>query len=145
MSQRNDRWPLLLFLQPVHKAKNELFSKVEPDDLVKFGLIPELVGRLPIIAVLQELDLDQLVQILTTPKDAITKQYQFLLELDQGKLEFTPEALKKIAQKAIERKTGARGLRAIIENLLLDLMYQLPSQDKPTKIVIDEKMLENSD
>ena len=105
----------------------ELFKQVEPEDLVKFGIIPELVGRLPIITPLAELDESALVQILTEPKNAIIKQYQALFKMEGVELKFTKDALSAIAQKAISRKTGARGLRSIVENLLLDTMYDLPS------------------
>ncbi|MCW9698667.1 MULTISPECIES: ATP-dependent protease ATP-binding subunit ClpX [unclassified Avibacterium] len=116
----------------------ELFTQVEPDDLMKFGLIPEFIGRLPVIAPLAELDEDALIQILTEPKNALTKQYQALFGFEEVTLEFTHEALVAMAKKAIERKTGARGLRAIVEGLLLDTMYDLPSIENLEKVVIDE-------
>ncbi|WP_373778022.1 ATP-dependent protease ATP-binding subunit ClpX [Glaesserella sp.] len=109
------------------EALTELFKQVEPEDLVKFGLIPELIGRLPVITPLSELDEQALIQILTEPKNAIIKQYQALFQMESVELKFTKEALVAIAQKAISRKTGARGLRSIVENLLLDTMYDLPS------------------
>lgn len=105
----------------------ELFKQVEPEDLVKFGLIPELIGRLPVVTPLQELDEEALIQILTEPKNAIIKQYQALFQMEGVELKFTKEALIAIAQKSISRKTGARGLRSIVENLLLDTMYNLPT------------------
>lgn len=109
------------------QALTELFKQVEPEDLVKFGLIPELIGRLPVITPLAELDEEALIQILTEPKNAIIKQYQVLFKMEGVELEFTKEALVEMARKAISRKTGARGLRSIVENLLLDTMYDLPS------------------
>jgi ATP-dependent Clp protease ATP-binding subunit ClpX len=109
------------------KELGALLSNVEPHDLVKFGLIPELVGRMPVIATLESLDEESLVRILTEPRNSIVKQYQKLLEMDNVKLTFAPEALREIAQKAIERKTGARGLRSIMENVLEDVMYDAPS------------------
>ena len=122
----------------------ELFSEVEPDDIVKYGLIPELVGRLPVVASLAELDEDALVQILTQPKNALVKQYQRLLELDNAQLEFTEGALKAVAKKAMKRKTGARGLRSILEDLLIDTMYDLPSMEGVEKVVVEEStVLEN--
>jgi ATP-dependent Clp protease ATP-binding subunit ClpX len=114
----------------------EYLSKALPEDLLRFGLIPEFIGRIPVIASLEQLDEEALVQILTKPKNALIKQYQKLLELDNVELEFTDEALIEIAKKAIERKTGARGLRSIIENLMLDVMYDLPSREDIEKCVI---------
>ncbi|MFB4210759.1 ATP-dependent protease ATP-binding subunit ClpX [Shouchella sp. JSM 1781072] len=116
----------------------EYLSKVLPEDLLKFGLIPEFIGRLPIISSLAPLDTDALVEILTQPKNALVKQYQKLLELDEVELEFTEEALKEIAKKAIERKTGARGLRSIIESIMLDVMFDLPSREDAVKCIIHE-------
>ncbi|MBE1274813.1 ATP-dependent protease ATP-binding subunit ClpX [Enterovibrio baiacu] len=120
---------------------SDLFSKVEPEDLVKYGLIPEFIGRLPVSAILGELDEDALVQILREPKNALTKQYAALLELDGVELEFRDDALTAIAHKAMERKTGARGLRSIVEAVLLDTMYDLPSNKDVTKVVIDESVI----
>lgn len=116
----------------------ELFKQVEPEDLVKFGLIPEFIGRLPVVAPLSELDEAALIQILTEPKNALTKQYQALFKLENVELEFTHEALVAMAKKALVRKTGARGLRSIVENILLDTMYDLPSLTGLEKVVIDE-------
>jgi len=121
------------------KSIGELFTSVQPDDLVKFGLIPEFVGRLPVIATLTDLDAEALVQILTAPKNAVTKQYAKLFEMEGVQLEFRPEALKAIAAKALERKTGARGLRSIMEGILLSTMYELPSLEGVSKVLIDEK------
>ncbi|WP_373100893.1 MULTISPECIES: ATP-dependent protease ATP-binding subunit ClpX [Pasteurellaceae] len=115
----------------------ELFSQVEPDDLMKFGLIPEFIGRLPVIAPLSELDEEALIKILTEPKNALTKQYQVLFGLENVELEFTPQALQAMAKKALERKTGARGLRSIVEGLLLDTMYDLPSLENLQKVVVE--------
>jgi ATP-dependent Clp protease ATP-binding subunit ClpX len=123
------------------KSMSEMLHSVEPEDLIKFGLIPEFVGRLPVIAVLDELDEDQLVQILTEPKNAITKQYESLFDMEGCEIEFREEALRAVARKALERKTGARGLRSILESVLLDTMYELPSLDNVTKIVIDEAVI----
>jgi len=117
----------------------ELFKELEPEDLLKYGLIPEFVGRLPIIATLENLDEDALVTILTEPKNALTKQYHRLFEMENANLRFTDGALKAIAQKAIERKTGARGLRSIIENLLLHTMFELPDMENVEEVVVEEK------
>lgn len=126
------------------KKIGESLREVEPDDLVKFGLIPEFVGRLPVIATLEELDEAALVQILTEPKNALTKQYAKLFEMEGVDLEFRSDALKSVAQKALERKTGARGLRSILEGILLDTMYEIPSQQGVSKVVIDESVIEGS-
>jgi ATP-dependent Clp protease ATP-binding subunit ClpX len=117
------------------------FAKVEPEDLVKYGLIPEFIGRLPVVATLTELDEDALIQILCEPKNALTKQYAALLALENVELEFREDALKAIAAKAMNRKTGARGLRSIVEAVLLDTMYDLPSVEGVTKVVIDETVI----
>ncbi|PSA92808.1 ATP-dependent Clp protease ATP-binding subunit ClpX [Bacillus atrophaeus] len=116
--------------------KEELLSKVLPEDLLRFGLIPEFIGRLPVIASLEQLDENALVEILTKPKNALVKQYKKMLELDDVELEFEEDALAEIAKKAIERKTGARGLRSIIEGIMLDVMFDLPSRDDIEKCVI---------
>ncbi len=123
------------------KSIGELFTSVQPHDLVKFGLIPEFVGRLPVIATLTDLDAEALVQILTAPKNAVTKQYAKLFEMEGVQLEFRAEALKAIAAKALERKTGARGLRSIMEGILLSTMYELPSLEGVSKVLIDEKVV----
>ena len=117
---------------------SELFKEVEPEDLIKFGLIPELVGRLPVVTTLDELDEPALIEILTGPKNALVKQYHALFQMEGVDLEIRSPALKAIAQKAIARKTGARGLRSILEQVLLDTMYELPSQKNVTKVVVDE-------
>ncbi len=126
------------------KKIGESLRVVEPDDLVKFGLIPEFVGRLPVIATLDELDEAALIQILTEPKNALTKQYAKLFELEGVDLEFRPDALKAVAGRALERKTGARGLRSILEGVLLDTMYEIPSQKDVSKVVIDESVIEGT-
>ena len=123
------------------RSVDEFFGKVEPEDMVKYGLIPEFIGRLPVTAVLRELDEDALVQILREPKNAITKQYSALLELDGVELEFREDALRAIAKKAMTRKTGARGLRSIVESVLLDTMYDLPSMEGVSKVVIDDSVI----
>ncbi len=123
------------------KNVGQLFAEVESDDLIKYGLIPEFVGRLPIIATLDELDEKALVQILTEPKNALTKQYKHLFEMEGAELEFREESLVAIARKAMERKTGARGLRTIVENVLLNTMYELPSADNISKVVIEESVI----
>ena len=115
---------------------------LESEDLVKYGLIPEFVGRLPVIAKLEELNVDALVRILSEPKNALLKQYQSLFEMDGAELKLTDKALKMVAQKALERKTGARGLRAILENILLDVMFDLPSEKGVHSVVIDENVIE---
>jgi ATP-dependent Clp protease ATP-binding subunit ClpX len=120
----------------------KVLSGVEPEDLVRFGLIPEFVGRLPVIATLEELDEDALVQILVEPKNAVTKQFRKLFEMEDVELEFRPEALKAIARKALKRKTGARGLRTIIEQVLLDTMFELPSLEHVSKVVVDDAVIE---
>ena len=120
------------------KILGELLHQVEPEDLIKYGLIPEFVGRLPVLAVLDELDEEQLVQILVEPKNALTKQYAKLFEMESCELEFREDALRAVAVRAVERKTGARGLRSILEQSLLDMMYELPSLDNATKVVVDE-------
>jgi len=120
----------------------ELFHDVEPEDLIKFGLIPEFVGRLPVVATLEELDEDALVTILVEPKNALTKQYRRLFEMEGAELEFREDALRAISRRAMERKTGARGLRTILENVLLDTMYDLPDMANATKVVVDESVVE---
>ena len=122
----------------------ELFKEVEPEDLIKFGLIPELIGRLPVIATLEELDEDALVQILTEPKNAIVKQYEYMFNMEDAKLTFTDEALRAIAKKAVERKTGARGLRSIVENALLDTMYELPSMQQAKTVEVNDAVINDN-
>jgi ATP-dependent Clp protease ATP-binding subunit ClpX len=129
------------------KSKNEeldlgeVLYDVEPQDLIKYGLIPEFVGRLPVVATLEELDEGALVQILTEPKNALTKQYEKLFDMEGCEIEFREEALRAVARKAMERKTGARGLRTILEQVLLDTMYDLPSLENVRKVVIDDNVI----
>ena len=119
------------------KNNAETVKKVKPEDLIKYGLIPEFIGRLPVTACLDELDEDALVTILTSPKNSLVKQFKKLFEMEAVELDFRDEALKEIAKKAIEMKTGARGLRSIIENVLLDSMYDVPSETDLEKIVVE--------
>ncbi len=123
---------------PSEKRDNQVLLDVEPEDLIKFGLIPELIGRLPVVAVLNDLTEEALIDILVKPKNALVKQYTKLLQMEGAELEIRPEALHAIAKKALERKTGARGLRSIMEHLLLDVMYDLPTEKNVIKVVIDE-------
>lgn len=127
------------------EEKSKLFKMVEPDDLVKYGLIPELVGRLPIITCLEELDKNALVKILKEPKNSIIKQYKKLFKLDNVELEFTDEAVELISDKALTRKTGARGLRTIVENLLKDTMFDIPSESNIEKVIIDTKCVDTEE
>ena len=129
---------------PEERRTGETLKQVEPEDLLKFGLIPEFVGRLPVIATLEDLDVPALVTILTEPKNALVKQYQKLFEMEGVKLSFTDEALVAVAKKAIERKTGARGLRSIVEGILLDTMFDLPGMDGVDEVVIDKDVIEGS-
>ena len=119
----------------------EILHNVEPEDLIRYGLIPEFVGRLPVVATLEELNEEALVRILTEPKNAITKQYKRLFDMEGVDIEFRENALYAVARKAMDRKTGARGLRTILENVLLDTMYDLPSQDSISKVVVDEGVI----
>jgi len=125
------------------KLEDEILKHVQPMDLHKFGLIPELIGRLPVIVTLDNLDEDTLLSILTQPQNAITKQYQFLLEMDNVYLEFQEEALRAIAQMALARETGARGLRAIVENILVDIMYNVPSDETVERVIITRETVED--
>ena len=122
----------------------KLLAEVEPEDLIKFGLIPEFVGRLPVVATLEELDEAALVKILTEPKNAITKQFKKLFEMEGVELEVRPDALMAIARRALKRKTGARGLRTIMESVLLDTMYELPSLENVSKVVVDESVINHA-
>jgi ATP-dependent Clp protease ATP-binding subunit ClpX len=119
----------------------QILYDVEPEDLIKFGLIPEFVGRLPVVATLEELDEDALVSILTEPRNALTKQYGKLFEMEGAEIEFRDDALRAVARKAMQRKTGARGLRTIMEHVLLDTMYELPALENVQKVVIDERAI----
>jgi ATP-dependent Clp protease ATP-binding subunit ClpX len=121
-----------------------MFAQVRPEDLVKFGLIPEFIGRLPLIASVNKLDQAALVQILTEPRNALIKQYQKLFELDGVELEFTADAVEAIADKAMERGTGARGLRAIIEEVLLNVMYDVPSREDIGKVVVTGEVVSDN-
>jgi ATP-dependent Clp protease ATP-binding subunit ClpX len=126
------------------KSTGELLIDLESDDLIRFGLIPEFVGRLPVVATLEELDEEALITILTKPKNALTKQYEKMFEMEGCELEFRGDALKAVALKAMARKTGARGLRTILENTLLETMYELPSMENVSKVVIDEAVIEGN-
>ncbi|NND64410.1 MAG: ATP-dependent Clp protease ATP-binding subunit ClpX, partial [Gammaproteobacteria bacterium] len=119
----------------------KIFHDVEPEDLVKYGLIPEFVGRLPVVATLNSLDEAALVAILREPKNALTKQYHKLFEMEDVELEFRDDALSEVARLAMERKTGARGLRTILENVLLDTMYDLPTMENVAKVVVDASVV----
>ena len=129
----------------IHKKKllslGEILNQVEPVDLLKYGLIPEFIGRLPVVATLNELDEEALIQILKEPKNALIKQYQKLFELEKVNLKFTDGALVAIASEAMKRKTGARGLRSILENAMLEVMYEIPSQDRVKEVVINEEVI----
>jgi len=119
----------------------ETLKELEPEDLIRFGLIPEFVGRLPVIATLDELDEAALVRILKEPKNSLVKQYTKLFEMEDVEVDFRDEALAAVAMKSMERKTGARGLRSIMENVLLDTMYELPSKENVAKVVVDESVI----
>ena len=121
----------------------EILRDVEPEDLLKFGLIPEFVGRLPVLATLDDLDEDALVEILTRPKNALVKQYQRLFDMESVRLSFRDDALRSIARRAIQRKTGARGLRSILENILLDPMFDLPSVKDVEEVIISADVVDN--
>ena len=129
-------------LVPPSKRDTETLAQVQPQDLIKFGLIPEFVGRLPVVGVLDDLDETALIEILTRPKNAIIKQYQRLFEFENVRLKFTQDALRGIAREAMNRKVGARGLRMILEELMLDLMYHLPSQKKVREFEVTKEMVE---
>jgi ATP-dependent Clp protease ATP-binding subunit ClpX len=122
----------------------DIFHDVEPEDLIKYGLIPEFVGRLPVVATLDELDEAALISILTEPKNALTKQYKRLFDMEGAELEFREDALRAVATRAMQRRTGARGLRTILENVLLETMYELPSMRNVAKVVVDETVIEGS-
>ena len=120
----------------------DVLAKVQPEDLLKYGLIPEFIGRLPVIATLEELDERALIRILTEPRNALTKQYEKLLSFEKVKLKFTEGALNAVAKKAYAQKTGARGLRAILEEVMLDVMYDVPSQKQIKEIIVTEEVVE---
>jgi len=126
------------------RSLTEVFKEVEPEDLIKFGLIPELVGRMPVVATLAELSEDAMVQILTEPKNALVKQYAKLIAMEGAELEIRPEALRAIAKRALDRKTGARGLRSILEQSLIDTMYELPNAVNVEKVVVDVATIEEN-
>ncbi len=128
-----------------HKKVGNLLAEVQPEDLLKFGMIPEFIGRLPVVATLNELDQEELVRILIEPKDAITKQYKVLFDLENVKLKFTDGALRAIAKLSVDRKSGARGLRSILENTMLDIMYDLPSRNDVRECVITEEVVMNKE
>ena len=129
-----------------HKRISELFKDIRPEDLIKFGLIPEFVGRIPVLVTLDELDEQALIKILLEPKNAVIKQYQELFKMDDVELEFDDEALKAIAKLAYDRKTGARGLRTIIEKSLMNIMFELPSRQDISKVILTkESVLEGKD
>ncbi len=147
--ERSDKSGIGFSAQLKNKKENsneisKVLNQLESDDLIKYGLIPEFVGRLPVVATLQELDESALIDILTNPKNALTKQFQSLFKMEGVELEFREEALIAISKKALERKMGARGLRAILENILLDTMYELPSLEGIMKVVIDENAVNSS-
>jgi len=129
---------------PDDRRVGDLLREIEPDDLLKFGLIPEFVGRLPVVATLEDLDIDALVRILREPKNALVKQYQKLFEMEDAHLSFTDDALVAIAQKGIDRKTGARGLRSIMEGILLETMFDLPSLDGVEEVVVNREVVEKN-
>ncbi|RTZ93048.1 MAG: ATP-dependent Clp protease ATP-binding subunit ClpX [Deltaproteobacteria bacterium] len=129
----------------VEKELGEILKEVQPEDLLRFGLIPELIGRLPVIATLNELDEEALVEILKKPKNALVKQYQRLMEMENVKITFTDGALKAISREAINRKSGARGLRSIMEQVMLDLMYEIPSKKNVREVVISEEVITNDE
>ena len=120
-------------------------AEIQPEDLLKFGLIPEFIGRLPVIAMLEELSIDALVDILVRPRNALVKQYQKLFELEKVVLKFTDGALKAVAREAVRRKSGARGLRAILENIMLDIMYDIPSERNIRECIISEEVIQKNE
>ncbi len=129
-------------IKEVQKEQGDILKKTQPEDLLKFGLIPEFIGRLPVLVTLEELSKDALVQIITEPKNAILKQYKKLFELDDVELEIEDAAIERIAEKAIERKTGARGLRGILEDVMTDIMYELPSREDVRKCIVSKEMID---
>jgi ATP-dependent Clp protease ATP-binding subunit ClpX len=125
------------------RSTSDLLTEVQPEDLLKFGMIPEFIGRLPVIATLEELDEGALVRILREPKNALTRQYQKLFEMENVHLRFTEGALAAISNEALKRRSGARGLRAILENIMLDVMFEIPSQPTIKEVVISEDVVRN--
>src|SRR6266849_5596539 len=140
-AKRGIGFGVFFFKQKTAYDISEILRTVEPEDLIKYGLIPEFVGRLPVVATLEELDEQALIQILTEPKNALIKQYQKLFGMEGVDLEVRPQALQAIAKKALARKTGARGLRSILEQVLLDLMFDLPTMENVSKVVVDENTI----
>ena len=126
---------------PKEVSAAEILLNLIPEDLIKYGLIPEFVGRIPVIAVLEELDREALIKILTEPKNALLKQYSKIFSFEEVELEFTGDAIKEIANKSFERESGARGLRAVMEKLMVDLMYDVPSQENIAKIIITKEVV----
>ena len=145
IQNRSDKGGIGFSADVKSKSENKEFAEsiqdLEPEDLVQYGLIPEFVGRLPVIATLEELDVPALVQILTEPKNALTKQYRKMFDMEGVEIDFRDDGLRAVAERAMERKTGARGLRSILENVLLDSMYNIPSQADVAKIVVDESVI----
>ena len=133
--------PPPVFQDPEDRRVGEILRTVEPEDLQRYGLIPEFIGRVPVLATLEDLDEGQLIEILVEPKNALVKQYQRLFELEEVNLSFHEDALKAIARRAIARKTGARGLRSILEGILLDTMFELPSLEGVEEVVISEEVV----
>jgi ATP-dependent Clp protease ATP-binding subunit ClpX len=129
---------------PDERRAGEVLREVQTEDLLRFGLIPEFIGRLPVLATLEDLDIPALVKILTEPKNALTKQYSRLFDIEGVKLTFQPDALEEVAKRAIERNTGARGLRSILENLLLDTMYELPGMEGAEEVVVKAENVRDS-
>ena len=121
--------------------QEDFLEKIQPEDLLKYGLIPEFVGRFSAVATLKELDIEALIKVMTEPKNALVKQYKKLFDFENIKLKFTDGAVKAIAEKAVERKTGARGLRAVMEETMLDIMFELPSQKEVEEVVINEEVV----
>jgi ATP-dependent Clp protease ATP-binding subunit ClpX len=126
-------------------ARSSLIEFVEPEDLIKYGMIPEFVGRVPVVGTLHDLDQQALVEILTRPRNALVKQYQRLFEYENVKLDFTPDAIEAIAEQSIKRNVGARGLRIIMEDLMLDVMYTLPGRQSETELTITRQMVDQKD
>jgi ATP-dependent Clp protease ATP-binding subunit ClpX len=132
-------------LKEAEKKAANLLETVEPEDLMKYGLIPEFIGRLPVVATLMDLDEAALIRILTEPKNALVKQYQKLLSFDNVKLKFTEGALAAVAKKAVDRKAGARGLRSILEDVMLDIMYEIPSKKEVAECIVNEEAIQKKE
>ena len=132
-------------MKEAEKKAANLLQTVEPEDLMKYGLIPEFIGRLPVVATLTDLDEAALIKILTEPKNALVKQYQKLLSFDNVKLKFTEEALAAVAKKAVDRKAGARGLRSILEDVMLDIMYEIPSKKEVAECIVNEEAIQKKE